>query len=453
MSRSKQAFYENHSGSTISEINEITLSILLGHALYLTLAKKGFVKTRLDQFSWAFVCYVFNVLLSITVYASRHQRVCLLYVVAIFLVLAWDLLRSSGIRTTQKTRSVVGKTETGGTESKSKVAKRKIPFLSTYRATMMITTILSILAVDLPIFPRRYAKTETWGTSLMDLGVGSFVFSSGIVSATQNPSFLQGLRQGGLILAMGCSRALMVRGTNYHEHTSEYGVHWNFFITLSLLPPLLPVIRKIQRFRISFLLQGFLVCGLHQTLLVQTRWQSWIISAARTNIVTANKEGLSSFVGYVAIYLFGLDFGSLILSKRIRPVMIRLLISALTFLAIYRFCYGYLNIRVSRRIANAPYIMWVAAHNTAYLFLLALMDKVAEFISSRSLKPLDHGKQVARLVERINVRGLYVFLGANLLTGLINLTIGDAMMTTSTNEGLAIMLVYSLAICAATYYS
>lgn len=42
-----------------------------------------------------------------------------------------------------------------------------LPALTTYRAHMMLMTVLAILAVDFPVFPRCLAKCETFGVSLV----------------------------------------------------------------------------------------------------------------------------------------------------------------------------------------------------------------------------------------------------------------------------------------------
>jgi phosphatidylinositol glycan class W len=47
---------------------------------------------------------------------------------------------------------------------------RPLPALTTYRAHMMLMTILSILAVDFSVFPRVLAKCETYGVSLVRSG-------------------------------------------------------------------------------------------------------------------------------------------------------------------------------------------------------------------------------------------------------------------------------------------
>jgi phosphatidylinositol glycan class W len=83
----------------------------------------------------------------------------------------------------------------------------------------------------------------------MDIGVGAFVFSSGVVSgrAYANPSkhqsnfliksILNSLRSSLALLTLGFIRLISTKSINYQEHNSEYGLHWNFFFTLGFLPP------------------------------------------------------------------------------------------------------------------------------------------------------------------------------------------------------------------------
>lgn len=183
-----------------------------------------------------------------------------------------------------------------------------LPALTTYRAHMMLMTILAILAVDFPIFPRMLAKCETFGASLMDLGVGSFVFSQGVVSALpliRDPSYLTAPLGSKVvkvakkclpIIALGVVRVLLVKGTEYpvgriglrmrllltfgKEHVTEYGVHWNFFLTLALIPVLQvllhPVIIHLPISLVGILVAMGTLCGSqHRHLLTNPQDTNW----------------------------------------------------------------------------------------------------------------------------------------------------------------------------------
>ncbi|KAK6046346.1 hypothetical protein COOONC_16149, partial [Cooperia oncophora] len=55
-------------------------------------------------------------------------------------------------------------------------------FVTYFRASMLVSVAVAILGVDFPVFPRRFAKTEKYGHSLMDVGVAGFIFAMAIAS-------------------------------------------------------------------------------------------------------------------------------------------------------------------------------------------------------------------------------------------------------------------------------
>lgn len=208
------------------------------------------------------------------------------------------------------------------------------PFITSYRGAMMIITCTSILAVDFPVFPRRFGKTEAFGTSLMDLGVGSFVFAAGIVAARQQlkedmkqskRSFTNrmktALRHSFPLFVLGIIRLLSVKGLDYAEHVSEYGVHWNFFFTLALLGPIFALIQPILRFLPSYGGVAFAIAVCYEIALYTTDLKFYIILSDRIpgDLLSQNREGVFSFIGYFAIFLGGMGVGQGILPRDEEP--------------------------------------------------------------------------------------------------------------------------------------
>lgn len=332
------------------------------------------------------------------------------------------------------------------------------PFLTTYRGSMMVATCLAILAVDFKVFPRRFAKVETWGTSLMDIGVGSFVFSAGIVAARPvlkdqaegkstplTRRLLGSLRHSLPLLVLGFVRLLSVKGLDYAEHVSEYGVHWNFFFTLGFLPPFVAIFQSALKIIPSYAGLAVLLGVAYQVALESTTLKAFILTAPRTDLLSMNREGIFSFVGYLAIFLAGQDTGMFVLPRNINSrgssastaagkqrttLPLTLAVWTLVWSALYFFSTDYTygaGLTVSRRLANLPYMLWVVAFNSAQILAFCLVDTVLfpAFYRATDAKveKAAHDDATSRILRAYNRNGLAVFLVANLLTGLVNMTV------------------------------
>lgn len=311
--------------------------------------------------------------------------------------------------------------------------------VTVYRAYLMVLTVLCILAVDFPVFPRTFAKCETWGTSLMDLGVGSFTFSHGVVSLrTERSSFARAMRRATPLLVLGCVRVLLVKRTEYPEHVSEYGVHWNFFFTMGILLPALEVLQ--QRWPKMVWGSVALATSLaYEFVLRWTRLGAWAVSDTRipSSWISLNKEGLVSLPGYVIIALLGLDVGRILFaSRKLDDVPILLLVRTMV-LWVCMFIVRLAGWQTSRRLANLPYVLWCSAFNALFLFGFMQLGRIK---SNSSNTP--------RLFELINRHSFVLFLLANIATGLINLLF-QTMYTTTTMSMMYLSL-YMLTICGLT---
>lgn len=347
----------------------------------------------------------------------------------------------------------------------------KKPFLTMYRGSMMIATCLAILAVDFKVFPRRFAKVETWGSSLMDVGVGSFVFSAGIVASravikeklegkttTLSTRLYQSMRHSLPLIILGLIRLYSVKGLDYAEHVTEYGVHWNFFFTLGLLPPFVAICQSILKYIPSYAGLAIIIGGVYQVALETTSLKALILAAPRTDIFLKNREGIFSFIGYLAIFLAGESAGMILLPRRLssstgvqqRKKLLLTLGSwsaVWTLLLFLTTSYNYgLSLSISRRMANLPYILWIIAFNYVQITAFCLVETVffPQAYKSGEISPQSEAEIYKRctssVLEAFNKNGLAVFLAANLLTGLVNLTVPT--LDVSNIQAMGILMVY-----------
>ncbi|KAK3299945.1 GPI-anchored wall transfer protein 1 [Chaetomium fimeti] len=330
------------------------------------------------------------------------------------------------------------------------------PFLTNYRGNMMVVTCICILAVDFRLFPRRYAKVETWGTSLMDMGVGSFVYSAGVVASRPvlkeradgrttplATRLMRSLRHSLPLLALGVVRLLSVKGLDYAEHVTEYGVHWNFFFTLGFLPPFVALFQSALKLVPSYAGLAILLGTLYQVVLETTELKAYILAGPRTDLLSMNREGIFSFIGYLAIFLAGQDTGMLVLPRslardgasgatgsRRRALVLNLAGWSAVWITLYLLCTDYTygaGLTVSRRLANLPYILWVVASNSGLMLAFCLVDTLLfpAFYKAQDAKSEKEAYDTAtsRVLKAYNRNGLAIFLLANLLTGLVNMTV------------------------------
>lgn len=303
-------------------------------------------------------------------------------------------------------------------------------FVSAYRSTVMVLTFVAILAVDFHIFPRRYAKTETQGYGLMDLGAGSFVMAAALVSSRargkKGPAVVVSIKRIIPLLGLGLIRLLTTKGLEYQEHVSEYGVQWNFFFTLAVIGPL-------AAFSPPGWLSPCFLIGTYQYCLSNYNLQEFVENSPRTcweeksfrcNFIAANREGILGVVGYLVIFLLGEQIATKCIWKTQGLDRGKKLYGVAALLwTVLAVLIQVLEIPVSRRSTNASFCVWTLAHNT---LILAFLWSVTE--------------TVPPIFEAVNRHGLLVFVVANLLTGLTNITINT--LEASDTRALVVLVSY-----------
>ncbi|ESW99376.1 Protein involved in the inositol acylation of glucosaminyl phosphatidylinositol (GlcN-PI) [Ogataea parapolymorpha DL-1] len=318
----------------------------------------------------------------------------------------------------------------------------------------------------------------------------------GLVSARQNirqrfdsnysyvKNLITSIKNSIPLLILGAIRLSSVKTFDYQEHITEYGKHWNFFFTLSLLPLIAngfaPIIDLL-----SPIVTGFLIMLLYEVVLTKLGLLEYILNSQREGLIGMNKEGLFSLAGYLAIYLNGISLGYTILplfptrenllrvsgskdeclnNRKIHAFSVSptkgLFILATLFHALYYVldtCYLY---GVSRRMANSLYVIWVCAYNYTFLFGYKLVENL---VWGEPRYELTHSETRITVVNdyrdmncvpvclrAVNYNGLTIFILANVLTGLVNLTFNT--IDTSDTIALIILIAYCAVLSTVAFF-
>ena len=349
-----EAFVSNHKGTTMLEINMISLicplSVLFLNKIEIWISKSA----NLSRLFIEFIILAVPLLLALTKFITPFDTVFAFTVLTAF------------------ANVIPSETDPKNVET---LTSKKLSFLTNYRASMLLVTSICILAVDFVIYPRRFAKTEEVGFGLMDIGVGSFVFSAGTVSPTSTKKTWRNIIKSLPLFILGIGKYAMTKTIDYHSHVSEYGVHWNFFITLGLISLFGGTLTSICNRKLTFILAVAFGIG-YELLLNKYSLYSWVFNLSesrrlKSGLVIANIEGVLSLPGYLSLYLVGNSVKDLI-NKVNSSNWKRMALSVITLWSLFIVLINedYLTLP-SRRLCNLTYVIWMAAYNLSLISLFS----------------------------------------------------------------------------------
>jgi len=114
------------------------------------------------------------------------------------------------------------------------------------------------------------------------------------------------LKSSSILLVIGILRLISLKSTNYIEHFSEYGIHWNFLFTIVVVKLIVcPLQIIIKNSALKSILIALIIAVYYQYFLIKKNYTSYLLSNTRdtSDFLDDNKEGIYSCIGYVAIYL------------------------------------------------------------------------------------------------------------------------------------------------------
>lgn len=120
------------------------------------------------------------------------------------------------------------------------------------KGLVLSCTVIMIFAIDHSCVDWRWGKTRSFGTSLMDTGVFLVMIVTGATwdwaKMLQTPivkrlgqAFIKSI----VIMIIGFGKCFTMWFFDYHGFVDEYGIHWNFFMTIAITEFLINLIVEL----------------------------------------------------------------------------------------------------------------------------------------------------------------------------------------------------------------
>ncbi|GAV08612.1 hypothetical protein RvY_18277 [Ramazzottius varieornatus] len=487
-----ELFVQNLTGcsslTVFSVLACIALFVFLDELLRLSW-KKNLVSKKWTNFLLDFFVLVLPVLSTVTILSGWLTSLLIFLAITSLFASAVRIALSSGM-TRQKDDLQVGEQAQAGRQS------LEFMVVSQFRGCVLLLACVTILAVDFPVFPRQMGKTERQGYSVMDLGVGAFVIANAL-AAPQTKEMersswkmvVKEVQDTLVLLILGFSRFVSVLLTDYPVPEAEYGKHWNFFCTLAfvkilgrlaavLVPPGAVAALGVC---LAIVYECCLRLGLYSFVLDAADKAVPASSSSIVQFLIDNRSGLSSCLGFLAMFLMWLYVGRLFRNQRQSTAAILRLFQDLALYSLVLYGATLMLPLPSRRVVNMSYMFWVSYQAMAFLaftlltrLLLVSIDQssavLLQSFDPRNVKSslwniyqaFQEGKFEVDLTSHraslftptilsaMNYNSMAIFLLANVLTGLINLSID----TTKCGDlvSMLILTAYLTVITSAAYF-
>ncbi len=90
---------------------------------------------------------------------------------------------------------------------------------------------------------------------------------------------------------------------------TEWGVHWNFYATIYVVNLILVLLQDWLQYSLPFAVAVMIA---YEFSIVSLGLKDYVFYGPRNDFVSANREGIVSSFGYLAICLIGIEFGRMI---------------------------------------------------------------------------------------------------------------------------------------------